>query len=276
MIDVAGSTTDAALYLDMAHSLTGLYPLPLPGSPSDLNRDAIANMRALVAMASYRNGTAEESDDAYPRATWFTKGWGRAFVGFTESMSAMSEETRNNIGFKVMPLSDASTNALFYADVIGVNPATRKRGTRNLAVDLANVMAASATMIASIGPDAGKAPQYLMATRPSVFESLGKSSPLYNDMFALIGKNNPVMFRLGPQSRSWLKSMKGTIRAEALRDNPCGCDFPAAQWIAGESAAASICEATCANNGGWDGQWTNQPPPASGKSFCGCVSCPTY
>ena len=74
---------------------------------------------------------------------------------------------RSRIGFKVMPLADAINTNLFYADLIGVNTSTASRGTRDLAVKLANVMAASDTVVASIGPDsANPYPQYLMATRP--------------------------------------------------------------------------------------------------------------
>lgn len=49
MVDMSGSTTDAALYLDTAHSLSGTYPLPLP---EQLNPTAVGNLRQVLAMAS--------------------------------------------------------------------------------------------------------------------------------------------------------------------------------------------------------------------------------
>jgi len=175
MIDMSGGTTNAALYLDTLHSLTGESPLRLPWTESEINPTAMSNMRLLLAMASYENGTASLSAP-YGRGEWFSNGWGRAVVGFTESMSAMSQQTRAGIGFKVLPLSDDDKSSLFYADVIAVNTTTHQRDTRALAVQLANVMASSATMLASIGPDSDSPyPQYLMATRPSIFQALGRS-----------------------------------------------------------------------------------------------------
>ena len=166
MLDMAGGTTNAALYLDIAHSLTGQYPFPLPMNGSQLNSQAIDNMQELLAMASYENATDQDGTiKAYERADWFSDGWGRALMGYTEAMSNMSEEMRQNIGFKAMPLSnqDESYPGVFYADVIGVNPTTEQRGTRDLAIQLANTMAASETMIASIGADTNHTyPQYLM------------------------------------------------------------------------------------------------------------------
>lgn len=276
MIDMSGGTTNACLYLDTAHSLTGEYPPPLPWNSSEIDPVAMSHMRLLLAMASYENGTAYETVP-YERGSWFSEGWGRAVVGYTESMSAMSAQTRDNIAFKVLPLSDTDSSAMFYADVIGVNTAARQRGTRDLAVRLANVMAASATMVASIGPDSGHPyPQYLMATRPSIFRTLGRSFPIYNDMFGLITANNPVMFSLSDQSRDWLAAMKDTIRAMAREDYPCGCDYPAGELIPDDSAAPGICNATCADHGGWSGTWTNQYPAApAGASACGCNACPS-
>jgi thiamine pyridinylase len=113
-----------------------------------------------------------------------------------------------------------------------------------------------------------------MAARPSVFQTLGKSFPLYNDMYALIGKNNPIMFKVSDQSRRWLTAMKNTIRVEALSNYSCGCDFPAVRFISDNNAAPAICQATCSSHGGWNGQWTNQPPAANGISACACIACP--
>ncbi len=274
MLDMSGGTTNAALYLDTAHSITGQYPFPLPQDQSQINPAAMKNMRELLAMASYENGTTSVSQD-YERGTWFSKGWGRALIGFTEHMSVMSPETRQNIGFKVMPLSDIDNAPLFYADVVGVNTTTNQRGTRTLAVQLANVIAASNTMIASIGPDnSNPYPQYLMATRPSVFQALWQTFPLYKEMYALITNDDPIMFKVDSESREWLASMKSTITSDARQNYACGCDQPAALPISDNTAATAICNTTCKNNGGWNGQWTNAYPAAQDGSVCGCNSCP--
>ncbi len=276
MVDMAGGTTSAALYLDAVYSLNGQFPLPLPWNQSQIDPNAMADVRSLLAMASYENGTTDQ-DVPYQHGQWFGQGWGRAFIGFTESMSAITPEARDNIAFKVMPLSDKVGSPMFYADVIGVHPATRDRGTRGLAVQLANVMASAATMVASTGPDGSNThPQYLMVARPSVFQELAHSFPIYNEMLSLITTNNPVMFKVSDQSRDWLTAMKSTIVTDTREDYPCGCDFSAAEFIPNDAAARPICEATCADHGSWNGQWTNEFPAApAGMSACGCTVCPS-
>lgn len=268
MVDMSGGTTNATTYLAALSSLTGVYPPPLS---NQIDPAAMSNMRLLLAMASYENGTNE----ADQRPVWFSNGWGRAVIGFTESMSAMSPETRLGIDFKVMPMSDNDNSPMFYADVVGINTTTNQRGTRNLAVQLANVMASMDTMVASIGPDGTQPyPQFLMPTRPSVFQKLGQSFPIYNEMYDLVTQDNPVMFKVDAGVRTWLTNMKTNITNSALSDYPCGCDYPAG-FIADNSAAAAVCNDVCAGHGGWSGQWTNQAPAApADKAACGCKTCP--
>ncbi len=271
MVDLAGGTSNATMYLDTEHAITGVYPLPLPADQSQIDPNAMANVRLLLKMASFWNGTTDLSDQ-YGRAAWFNQGYGRAYVGFTESMSAMSADVRNQTGFKVMPLADEDNRPLFYADVIGVNTTTKDRGTRALAVQLANVMAASSTVVASIGPDnANPYPQYLMATRPSIFQTLGQQFPIYNDMYALT-ETNPIMFGLNDTARTWLDQMKNTIVGDVRADYACGCDYPSSEPIWDNADAQTKCPPTCQAYGGWNGQWTNAPPVTG--SVCGCNSCP--
>ena len=270
MMDMKGSTTNATFYLDIAHSRNNTYPLPLP-AVDDLNTVVIQDMRELLAMASYKNATDDPPQD-YGRADWFSEGYGRALIGFTEHMSQMSAQTRSSIGFKPLPMTDNSNRSLFYADVIAVNSKTKHR---NLAVELANVMASEETMIKSIGEDkANPYPQYLMSVRPSVFMDIGKKFPLYNKMYTMIKENNPVMFKLDAHAREWLESTAGAIRTEAQEKYVCGCDRVASNFIFSNSSAQSICPLVCSGFGGWNGQWTNQTPAApSGKSVCGCKRC---
>ncbi len=270
MLNMKGGTTNASFYLDIAHSINNEYPFPLP-SEDELKPAVIQSMRDLLSMASYENAIESPPKD-YGRAKWFSDGYGRALVGFTEHMSAMSMNTRSRISFKPLPMSDKPYSPVFYADVIAVNT---KSSNRELAVQLANVMASKETMIASIGSDAANPyPQYLMATRPSVFTALGKDFPIYNDMYSMIKSSLPIMFKLPSNAKEWLNDMKDIIRTQARNQYPCGCDQPAESGISNNSAAQAVCIATCANYGGWNGQWTNQPPAApSGHSVCGCNAC---
>lgn len=271
MLDMAGGTTNATLYLDIDHAENGTYPLPQP-APNQLDQTAIGSMRTLMATASYYNAV-DDTSDAYQRSAWYSQGYGRAVVGFTESMSEMSDATLANIAFKVMPLSDNPANPpLFYSDMIAVNSTTAARGTTALAKQLANVMAETNTVVASFsGTQANPSPQYLMPARTSVFAAMSSTYPIYGQMQQLT-QTNPVLFALDANARTWVDSVKGAIKSETRANYQCGCDYPAGQPISSNAAAAAICNPACAPHGGWNGNWTNQPPVTG--SVCQCNTCP--
>ncbi len=270
MLDMAGGTTNALLYLDVDHSMMNVYPFGLPQS---LNQGTFGYLKTLMQMASMDNARADVNLP-YGRALWFSNGWGRALIAYSEAMSVMSEETRNNIDFKPMPFTDNGTRPLFYSDVIGVNPATNSRGTRALAVQLANTMASTATMVASIGPDSdSQVPQYLMPARHSVFQSLARTFPIYGKMHAMLQQANPRMYKAPDGVRAWVSQMKEPIVSIEQSNYACGCDKEAPTPLTSANAPA-VCAAACASSGGWSGKWTDQFPAAPfGKAVCGCKAC---
>ena len=270
MVDMDGKTTNATLYLDIGHSVNGTYPLPQPGVPDPA---FIADQQLMLRLASYWDATSKNPAD-YVRGVWFNQGFGRAYMGFTESMSVMSPGTLATIGFKVMPLSNTTGHqALFYVDAIGVNTTTVGRGTRNLAVQLGNVIAASDTIVASFrSPQSGTNPQYLMSVRTSAFQQLSQSYPIYQRMFQLAQSSNPVAFKLNAAGRSWVQSLGPSIRQSVMKNYSCGCDETSPRPISDNAAAQNICPSVCSAFGGWNGQWTNRPPAPG--SVCGCNVCP--
>ncbi len=269
MVDLAGSTTNACLYIDALASITDKFPVPEPWNQQEVDQNAIANLRKLLKMSSYYNAT-QDTSDPYIRANWFSNGKGRAVVGFTESMSAMNPDYLKKIDFKLMPLADDDRQALFYADVIGIHPQAVERGNRDLAVKLANLLASSDYMVKSISADESGIPQYLMPTRHTVFTQLSQSYPTYQKMYDLINTANPILFTLDNDAKNWLNTMAKTIKQE-IRDNyTCGCDLNAgAIWS--QQDAQNKCPNTCANSGGWNGQWLTTEPGVN--SVCGCNTC---
>lgn len=270
MLDMAGRTTNATLYLDIAHSVNGIYPLPQPAQP---NASYIANQKTMLNISSFWDITSQ-NPNAYIRGVWYSQGYGRTFMGFTETMSNMTPAALSSIGFKVMPLSNTTGNRpLFYVDAIGVNTTTAQRGTRNLAVQLANVIASTDVTVASFqAPQPNVNPQYLMSVRNSVFQSLSQKYPIYQRMYQLAQSSNPIAFKLDQNARSWVAATAGTIRSEVRANYVCGCDQTSPQPISSNVAAQSICPSVCNGHGGWNGQWTNQPPAPG--SVCGCNACP--
>lgn len=270
MLDMAGKTTNATLYLDIAHSVNGVYPLPQPAQP---NASYIANQKTMLNVSSFWDITST-NPNAYVRGVWYSEGYGRAFMGFTETMSNMTPTALSSIGFKVMPLSNTTGNRpLFYVDAIGVNTTSVQRGTRGLAVQLANVIASTDVVVASFqAPQPNVNPQYLMSVRNSAFQRLGQQYPIYQRMYQLAQSSNPIAFKLDQNARSWVAATAGTIRSEVRANYACGCDQTSAQPIFSNAQAQSICPAVCTTHGGWSGQWTNQQPAPG--SVCGCNACP--
>lgn len=275
MIDMSGKTTLASDYLNSVYDINKPYPIPLPETKTDINTKAIDNLRTVLAMASYLNVT-EAPDKAYQNAIWFNKGWGRAYVNYSESMSQLSKRVRSRLGVKLMPFSDNGVQQpLFYADLIGVNTSVEKHGTRKLAVELANLLASSETITKSLKAHDDLPPQYLLPTRKSVLSELSRKYPLYSRLKDIVYNNDPVMFELNKRSRNWFNDKASVIQAKVTRNPRAGCDYSAANLINNDQSAEQICSKTCSDHGGWTGQWTNEKPAAQDGSACGCNSCPS-
>jgi thiamine pyridinylase len=270
MLDMKGRTTNASLYLDIAHSVNGVYPLPQPAAP---NPNYIADQKAMLGASSFLNAT-EDDPNAYIRGVWYSQGYGRAIMGFTETMSNMTPAALSSIGFKVMPLSNTTSNqSLFYVDAVGVNTTSVQRGTRNLAVQLANVVASTDVEVASFeGTAQDPNPQYLMSVRSSVFQQLGQRYPIYGRMYQLAQASNPIAFKLDQNAKNWITQTAGSIRTQVRASYACGCDQTSPQPIDNNTQAQAVCPALCSAHGGWSGQWTNQAPAPG--SVCGCNVCP--
>lgn len=216
IVDLSGSTTDACLYLETVQDITGQYTpnLDLP-QPNRLNPTAVSNLHSLLNTGCVLPSVTSSSVP-YQGAVWFGEGRGRALIGFTESLSAMGT-SRQNVDFKLMPYADRTGINLFYIDLVGINSTVTDPQRRAAALKLANLIASTNVVVSSFGPTpAANYPQYLMPVRKSVFEALQINDRLYQQMYKLVSNSNPRMFRIGSNSRTWLKSAKSAIRQQIL------------------------------------------------------------
>jgi thiamine pyridinylase len=224
LIDLSGGTTNACFYLSALESVYGVYTddPPLPLNTGNLDGWAVNNVQKVLRLASRAQATYSNYEQPYIRGKWFAEGSGRALVAYTEFMSAMGEQV-NDVSFKLLPLSYRTDSvSLFYADIIGINPKAIDKDPerRGLALELANLMASKQVMVASIGPTETTGPQYLMPTRPSVFQELGATYPQYNRMYEVVTSGNPGLFVMGVDSRYWLDTMRLAIR-DAIYADAC-------------------------------------------------------
>ena len=220
LLDLSGSTTDACWYVDVSMDNGVPYSWNPPLPPAErLSPNSLRQLWILLRVGGSKQVSYEDSIP-YGRAIWFSEQKGRAMVNFTEAMSVMSQEVQDNIGFKVLPLSDAGGVNLFYTDVVGVSShLERNTGKKKLAIDLANLLSSTDYITSCFGPNAaGASPQYLMPVRASVFTKLSRNWPLYKDMFAIVCTSDPQPFRLGSDSRSWINTNKKKIRKRILQE----------------------------------------------------------
>jgi thiamine pyridinylase len=268
LVDFSSVITDASDYIVSLSETTNKFPVPLPYNSNQIDRTTANNIQNIVSMASFSNALAGSYTD-YQRAIWFNQGYGRAYVGFMESLSQIDSSKLNNIAFKPFPWSDNPSGAkkpLFYSDVIGVNTTTTTRGTTRLAIQLANLMASSNVITQCFDSSGASVPQYLLPVRPTVYHVLGAKYPLYKDMYTMVQQVNPIFFNLGPDAKNWLSTIKLSMQSMVLANPKCYCDKDAGT-ISNNADAQQKCPTTCSNYGGWNGQWTNTSP---GVSVCGC------
>lgn len=219
MVDISGGTTAACYYLDAVEDIYGKYTdtPPLPPDNTLINPWGIHNVRKLLRMASVKQAKYYNDENPYQRGTWFARGRGRAMIGYTETMSAMDEKALKTVSFKPMPFSDGTGVSLFYSDIIGINSAVTDPEKRRLALKLANLMASTQVVVDCFRPTPeNNYPQYLMPVRHSVFYILGKEFPIYNKMYQMVIKCDPHLFRIGPDSKTWLKALKGDIKDQVF------------------------------------------------------------
>ncbi|WP_197258653.1 thiamine pyridinylase [Paenibacillus dendritiformis] len=214
LINMAGGTTKASMYLEALIDVTGQYTeydlLP-PLDP--LNDKVIRGLRLLINMAGEKPSQyVPEDGDAYVRASWFAQGSGRAFIGYSESMMRMGDYAEQ-VRFKPVSSSAGQDIPLFYSDVVSVNS---KTAHPELAKKLANVMASADTVEQALRPQAdGQYPQYLLPARYQVYEALMQDYPIYSELAQIVNKPSNRVFRLGPEIRTWLQDAKQVL-PEAL------------------------------------------------------------
>jgi thiamine pyridinylase len=214
---MSGSTTKVLMYLDALLDTTGVYTdydvLP---ELTHLNRSALKSLVMLQRMAGAQQSNYwPDNNDPYIRAKWFEEGYGKAYIGYTEAMSSMGDFA-NEVNFKTISLSNTTDIPVFYGDVVGINSAITDEDKQEVAIELANVIAASDTLVDAVSPDENNLyPQYLLPARESVYDKLAGDYPIYGELKGIATHENNKLFKMGPDARPWLDEAKPII-AEKL------------------------------------------------------------
>jgi len=205
------------LYLEAVEDLAGQYTsTPALPPKEQLNPEAIAQLQKLLSLSSKSQAKWEETEP-YQRATWFAQGFGRAMIGFSESVLAMSE-VQEKIAFKFISFSAKPADIpLLYVEMVGINPAVKKRGQWEIALKAANLLTSQQVMTTSLAANTpNETPQYLIPMRISVFDTLKQRYPFYERIHQLMSTQSLRVFRMGTGSRSWLNTTKSAIKQQVF------------------------------------------------------------
>ncbi|MCR6109975.1 thiamine pyridinylase [Bacillus sp. A301a_S52] len=213
LIDMSGSTTKVLMYLDALLDTTGVYTdydvLP---ELTHLNRQALNSLVLLQRMAGPQQSNYwPDNNDPYIRAEWFEDGYGKAYIGYTEAMSSMGDFA-NDVKFKTISLSNKTDIPVFYGDVVGINSAITDEGKQEAAIELANVIAATDTLVDAVSADENNPyPQYLLPARESVYDKLEGDYPIYGELKEIATHEDNKLFKMGASARPWLDDAKPII-----------------------------------------------------------------
>lgn len=214
LIDMSGGTTKVCMYLDalidVNQKYTDYYILP---DVNNLSTTALDSLVLLQNMAGKEQASYwPDNNDSYIRASWFEEGHGRAYIGYTEAMSSMGDFA-NDVNFRTISLANNPDIPLFYGDVIGVNSSITDPDKKELAIELANIVASADTVITAISPDENNSyPQYLLPARLSVYEYMQTNYPIYGKLEVIATNSNNKLFKVGPNVRSWIDAAKPVIK----------------------------------------------------------------
>lgn len=203
LLEMATKTDIFSFYLDALIDHHQTYTdYANPTTAQEMNPDVIKRFRLLKRMIGANTFAYKKPHGAsYYWATQFGQGQGRAFIGFSEAMSAMKDLDR--IDFTQISGCGHKNIPLFYTDSVGINAAIAP-DKRALAIELANVIAASETMVRASEPDSSHAsPQYLLPARASVYDQMGRTYPVYTKLKKIATKPDNHVFRVDSYADSW-------------------------------------------------------------------------
>jgi len=181
-----------------------------------LDTIAIKNLRTIAQMGSY--GQVSDSTLLMQRIKWFTEGYGRAMVGWTELLEFFPDDKIQNYKFRIMPLSNNIPDKNAYPlDVVAIS-AHIDNSLLTAATRLANLMASREILFESMnGTPETPSPQFLIPVRKSLMRQLVSVHPQYIQIANLLDKHPAFPFQLGEGSRKWISVSRRQLETQILK-----------------------------------------------------------
>jgi thiamine pyridinylase len=217
MIGLDGKFTDASLYAAAWRSLKNVWwpsPIPMPVPPT-VEPGILKGLVYLREMAGAAQAKFRD-EPGHQRVDWMEEGYGRALVGFAESMAYFQPHMLEQLRLRPLPTSVGPYPEVtpFYTDAMGLRPAMPP-AKRAAALELANLIASEPIFVAACGT-AAEGCQYLTPTRQSAMntmlaspEVVGKYMELATIIEGAIYK--PTPFRLGVGVSRWAPAIGAAL-----------------------------------------------------------------
>lgn len=217
LMDLAGSTTDACLYLISAMNVRDSYSKnPVLPDANNLDSNVLNTLRLYTKMV---DTPYDKHRDTKLRTKWFKEGRGRVFCGYTEHLSLLPTEYLDSVSFRILPTANTYLpfTQQFYVDIVSINSHV-SMAKYPLALELLNLMTSQSVVYNSMIPTKkGESPQFLIPTRGDVLTKLMDVHPLYNTLASMIYGYYCRPMLLGPEAKTWLKNNKSTIKDIILK-----------------------------------------------------------
>lgn len=188
--------------IDQEQRYTEWVELPEIGK---LDPDVMGILSDVQMMAGSQMMTYSPPDgNAYIRGTWFADGYGRAYIGYSEALSAMGDAAES-MEFHRIALSDGEDIPMLYADIASINSEIDEQ-KKPYAIELLNLMTGNEVLVQALSStQADQFPQYLLSARLSVYDELAKTYPIYGLLKDIAADPQCKIFMVRPSGRVLLE-----------------------------------------------------------------------
>ena len=186
---------------DLGQDFSGWITIP---DADGLNPEAVEIVQMLLSTADEPKADAlppDAADESYEAL--FAAGYGRAFIGYSESMYAMGDAA-DSVVFHRFSLSDEDDIPMLYADIASINAKIDAK-KKPLAVELLNLITAEDVLVAASTPtEENQNPQYLLMARAGIYDDLAEEYPVYRDLKEVVTNPDCRVFVVRPSGREMI------------------------------------------------------------------------
>ena len=211
LMDKHSNRGKATLYLQALMDEKQRYMTRFPKmTDRTVSMKAAESVEQMLRMEIDGTEDRPEGDDLYPYAAKFAEGMGRAYIGFTETMSAMGDAP-SELDFRLFSMMAGENIPVFYADGAAVNARINPKKLP-AALELLNMITGS-DLMARVSVHDGK-PRYLLPARLSVYDRLAEEFPLYARLKDIASVDRAYVFRIRPDGNEYMDEAAAAIGAQ--------------------------------------------------------------